>query len=202
MPSRCEAAFTSTIAPAVNKPAPAPPDRSDHLLLELVRQGDRVAVAELYERYASRLQRYVAPKTGGMYDADDVVQSAFRTFIASADSRHYDLPDGQDLWALLVVISLNKLRSRGRYATAQKRAGGSGPVFAEEAGRENDPSGVIDVRDALNRLPPLEREFVELRVAGHPVEDIATRLGKSKRTVERLLRACRQALSALVSGDG
>ena len=172
----------------------------DHLLLDRLRRGDRAAIAELYERYAGRLLRFVAPKTNGVYDADDVVQSAFRTFLASTTDG-YDLPDSQDLWALLVVMSMNKLRSRQRYAAARKRNGESGPIPADEAGRECDPSGVIDVRDALTRLPSLERELVELRVAGHPVDAIAERVGRSKRTVERLLRDCRITLAKLVAAD-
>src|SRR4051812_46149836 len=94
----------------------------DHFLLSSIRQGDREALAELYQRYAGRLERLVAPRTGGVYDADDVVQSAFRTFITTADNGHYDLPDGRDLWGLLVAIALNKLRSRIRYETARKRS--------------------------------------------------------------------------------
>jgi RNA polymerase sigma factor (sigma-70 family) len=159
-------------------------------------------VAELYRRYSGRLERLVAPRVGDLYDADDVVQSAFRTFIRTADRGHYDLPDGQDLWGLLVVIALNKVRSRSRYVTARKRAADSGTVSADEAGRESDPGGVIDLRDALERLTPAERELVELRATGHGVEEIARRVGRSKRTVERQLLACRRSLDKLVTaGD-
>ena len=175
-------------------------DRPDHTLLALIGRGDREAVAELYQRYAGRLTSFVASRTSGLYDADDVVQSAFRSFIRTADKGHYDLPDGEDLWGLLVVIALNKVRSRGRYAAARKRATAEA-VQADEAGRDEDPSGVIDLWDALKRLPPVERELVELRAAGLEVDEIALRVGRSKRTVERQLRACRQTLDRLVTSD-
>jgi RNA polymerase sigma factor (sigma-70 family) len=173
--------------------------RSDHFLLPLIQQGDRDALAELYERYAVRLGRVVAPRTGGIYDAEDVVQSAFRTFISTADNGHYDLPDGRDLWGLLVAIALNKLRSRTRYETARKRSPTGGRVEAPVV--ENEGNEAVDVRDVLERLPPEERELVELRVAGYVVGDIARRVGRSKRTVERQLQSCRDTLARLVATD-
>jgi len=176
----------------------------DQFLLSSIQDGDRDALGEVYQRYAGRLERLVAPRAGGLYDASDVVQSAFRTFITTADNGHYDLPDGRDLWGLLVAIALNKLRSRVRYETARKRspaAGRRGATCAEESFAENDGSEGVDVRDVLERLPPEERELVELRLAGHDVEDIARRVGRSKRTVERQLQSCRDALAKLVATD-
>jgi RNA polymerase sigma-70 factor (ECF subfamily) len=161
-------------------------------------------LAELYHRYAGRLGRLVAPSARGLYDADDVVQSAFRTFMAAADDGHYDLPDGRDLWGLLVVIALNKLRSRARSASARKRADGDWceVTAVARASRHGDESvEVADLRDALERLPTAERELVELRVAGHLVDEIARRVGRSKRTVERQLQSCRDSLAKMVAAD-
>jgi len=139
-----------------------------------------------------------------LYDADDVVQSAFRTFITSADNGLYELPDGRDLWGLLVVIALNKLRSRARYDAARKRRpleNRAGVALADVSAADAEGSEVVDVRDALERLSPAERELVEMRVAGHVVDDIARRVGRSKRTVERQLQSCRDTLAKLVASD-
>lgn len=178
----------------------------DQFLLTSIQDGDREALGELYQRYAGRLERLVAPRAGGLYDASDVVQSAFRTFMATADNGHYDLPDGRDLWGLLVAIALNKLRSRVRYETARKRSPMAGrrwitDVDVDVSLAENHGSEGVDVRDVLEQLPPEERELVELRLAGHVVEDIARRVGRSKRTVERQLQSCRDALAKLVNAD-
>lgn len=193
-------AFNTDPLPSDQPPAPLLCGAADHALLAGIGRGDRGAVAELYQRYAGRLTRFVATRASGLYDADDVVQSAFRTFIATSDNGHYHLPEGQDLWRLLVVIALNKVRSRVRYAAAKKRAVEGGEE-AESVGRSADPCGVIDLRDALERLKPAERELVELRAAGHGVDEIARRVGRSKRTVERQLRACRESLDRLVTAD-
>ncbi len=191
----------ATVPAPLTRGRMSPHARTDHFLLSSIRRGDRQALGELYERYAGRLGRLVAPRTGGLYDADDVVQSAFRTFITTADNGHYHLPDGRDLWGLLVAIAFNKVRSRARYDTARKRSPAGRVDPAEAAPTADEGREGVDVRDALERLAPEERELVELRVAGHAVDDIARRVGRSKRTVERQLQACRDTLAKLVASD-
>lgn len=111
------------------KPDETPEGRPDHVLLALTRSGDRAAAGELYERYARRLRDLAAHRTaGGPIEPDDVVQSAFRTFLAGVGRGLYDVPDGQDLWALLVVVALNKVRAYARSASAAKRAAAGCPT--------------------------------------------------------------------------
>ena len=178
--------------------------RPDQELLALTRAGDRAAAGELYERYADRLRELAGRRTaGGVVDADDVVQSAFRTFLAGVGRGLYDVPDGQDLWALLVVVALNKVRAYARSASAVKRSGGRRlPDPAAETLPDRaaaDPALLAATRDVLGRFSPLERELVDLRLAGHHVAGIAERLGRSKRTVERTLQNCRERLLTLMA---
>ena len=181
-----------------------PEGRPDNVLLALTRAGDRGAAGELYERYARRLRDLAERRTaGGTIEPDDVVQSAFRTFFAGVGRGLYDVPDGHDLWALLVVVALNKVRAYARSASAGKRAGG---------GRLSDPAaetlpdrGAIDpalaaaTQDVLSRFSPQERELIDLRLAGHHVKSIAHQLDRSKRTVERTLQSCRERLLTLMA---
>jgi hypothetical protein len=55
-------------------------------LLEKYRQGDDQAATELFRRYVSRLtvlaRARMAPKIARRFDPEDVVLSAYRTFIA------------------------------------------------------------------------------------------------------------------------
>ncbi|HEY1377013.1 MAG TPA: sigma-70 family RNA polymerase sigma factor, partial [Gemmataceae bacterium] len=57
------------------------------------------------------------------------------------------------------------------------------------------------VRDTLERLPPAERQMLELRMEGYEVSEIADRVGRSKRTVERLLQQARTRLKSLLDED-
>jgi RNA polymerase sigma factor (sigma-70 family) len=54
------------------------------------------------------------------------------------------------------------------------------------------------VEEALERLPPRHREVVQKRLEGHEVAEIARLLGRSKRSVERILQESRDRLSVIL----
>jgi RNA polymerase sigma factor (sigma-70 family) len=58
------------------------------------------------------------------------------------------------------------------------------------------------LRDALATLPESYREVVELRMEGYEVGEIAGRIGRSKRTVERTLQDVRRSFHELLNEDG
>src|SRR5947209_16143263 len=103
-------------------PAPLPSDRS--LLLRFQR-GHGDAATELYLRYAERLHALVLAQRGAdlaaRLDPDDVVQSVFRTFFRRAAQGHYNVPQGEELWKLFLVIALYKVRDTAAYHRADKR---------------------------------------------------------------------------------
>src|SRR6478672_1607750 len=102
---------------------------SDSSLVRRFRSGEDDAATKLYKRYAERLQRLAQRNTGldltPRFDAEDVVQSVFRTFFRRVRTGLYDLPAGDELWRLLLVISLNKIRTLAVYHRAQKRSVGA-----------------------------------------------------------------------------
>src|SRR5262245_46308569 len=102
--------------------ADAPSDRS---LLRRLRAGSEDAATQLYRRYAHRLRALARANTSAhrarRVDADDIVQSASRTFFAAVRQGLYDVPAGEALWTLLLVIALNKIRAEGLFHRAAKR---------------------------------------------------------------------------------
>jgi RNA polymerase sigma factor (sigma-70 family) len=50
------------------------------------------------------------------------------------------------------------------------------------------------IEDVLSRLPEASLPIIELRIDGYEVAEIAEQLGRSKRTIERILRAFRESL--------
>src|SRR4051794_12642248 len=102
---------------------------SDSSLVRRFRAGEDDAATKLYKRYAERLHRLAQRNTAldltRRFDAEDVVQSVFRTFFRRVRTGLYELPDGDELWRLLLVISLNKIRGLAIYHRAQKRNVGS-----------------------------------------------------------------------------
>lgn len=195
-------------------PTPESRPSSDQSLLRRFRRGDQDGATQLYLRYAPRVRALVKSKTSPdlarRVDADDLVQSVFRSFFQGVTHGYYDVPAGEELWKLFVVIALNKIRTKGSYFRAAKRdmrrtagpvAGGDGPDVPD--GHETEALGVLrlTVAEALDRLPPQQREVVTLRIEGYSVEEIARQSGRSKRTVERLLQEARRRLAQDLQGD-
>lgn len=186
---------------------------SDSSLLRRLRAGSEDAATALYLRYAPRLRHLTtvntSPQLARRVDADDIVQSVFRALFTGAGQGLYDVPDGEDLWKLLVVIALNKIRSAGVYHGAAKRDVRA-TAELERMGSEATADPDLDpdraflslaVRDTLGRLTADERRVIELRMDGYEVAEVAERAGCSKRTVERLLGQARAKLKRFFDED-
>src|SRR4051795_8567078 len=95
-------------------------------LLERWRAGDQRAATELYERYAGRLialaRSRLSGKLAARFDPEDVVQSVCRSFFARARDGRLVVGQTDDLWQLLVAITLHKLRRQVKHHQVGKRA--------------------------------------------------------------------------------
>src|SRR3954454_16489977 len=98
---------------------------SDHSLLRRFRRGQDDAPTLLFLRYAERLRalasRQSSPGMAARVDPEDIVQSVFRTFFRRAAAGQYDVPEGEEIWKLLLVIGLNKIRALGAHHRAARR---------------------------------------------------------------------------------
>src|SRR5947209_8356046 len=98
---------------------------SDHTLLERYRRGSDDAATQLYLRYARRLhglaQAQLGPALRRRVDLDDLVQSVFGSFFRRARHGYYDVPAGEELWRLFLVLALHKIRNQAAYHHAAKR---------------------------------------------------------------------------------
>jgi RNA polymerase sigma-70 factor, ECF subfamily len=186
---------------------------SDDSLLARFRDGDEEAATQLYHKYAQRLRAFVKARTSvalaARIDAEDILQSVFRSFFRAATTAVYTVPDGGDLWKLLLTITLNKVRAQGVFHHAAKRdvdatrsLNVEGSSLMIEAKEElGDAILQMALDDALRKLPDHQREIVELRLQGHEVQAIAQSVGRSKRTVERNLQQALARLTALFEKD-
>ena len=187
-------------------------DASDGELLERFRGGDDGAAAALYRRYAGRLRAVAEARRtaflAARIDAEDILQSAFRSFFRRAAEGHYQVPAGEELWQLLVVITLNKVRSSGTYHHARKRDA----RLTRDCGAAMDGVASGDeltynelrllVAELIERLPEAQQRMVQLRLEGYEVAEIAAETGRSKRSVERVLADFREALRSKMEGGG
>ena len=184
------------------------PDRSpsDHVLLKRFRDGEQDAATQLFLKYSQRLQALARSQTSealaARFDPEDVVQSVFRTFFRRASSGLYDVPDGDELWQLLLVLALNKIRDLASHHRAQKRDIGrtdSVAAWTEDASASNRDGASWEVLrvvldDFLESLPAEHAEIARLRMDGYQVDEISERTRRSKRTTERILNSMRKAL--------
>ncbi len=187
---------------------------SDHTLLSRYRRGDGDAATELYLRYAERLKMLARSKASSQLqrevDAEDMIQSVFRTFFRRAADGQYDIPEGDELWRLLLVIGLNKIRSLATYHRAEKRdfqktvvGEGADAAIQEHSSADDSALSVLKLTiDEMLTLMPVEyREIVDLRIAGFGVAEIAEKSGRAKRSVERILQEFRHKLDELIHDD-
>jgi RNA polymerase sigma-70 factor (ECF subfamily) len=175
--------------------------------------GDQAAADELFRRYADRLltlaRNRLSTRLGPRLDAEDVVQSVYRSFFAKARAGQYVLEHSGDLWRLLVVITLNKVRRQAVRHQAGKRAlDRERPMTAGAADGQGLPVAVLaqqptplaaaaladELAQIMRGLEPKWRQIFELRLQGYTLEEIADECGRSVRTVKRVISHIREGL--------
>jgi RNA polymerase sigma factor (sigma-70 family) len=181
-------------------------------LLRRWQTGDQSAAEALFRRYFARLHGLVrarlSDKMAARLDADDVVQSAFRSFFTGARDGRYVLKHSGDLWRLLAAITMNKMRHAERRHAAGKRCVDLEqlplPLRAELdedlVWMAHDPTPeeaailADEVQSLLRPLAPEQRRIVELRLQGYTLEEIAVEVRRSQRTVRRTMELVRERL--------
>ena len=179
-------------------------DPSDHSLLRRFRGGSQDAATQLYVRYAQRLRALVKSRCSSelarRVEPEDIVQSVFRRFFRRVSQGDYDVPAGEELWGLFLVIALNRIRAAESFHRAGKRDVRvtvpdvtSGGTLEAATAQDEVAYAVLQmtVEEALLHLQPQQRQMLELRVQGYEVAEIARHTGRSKRTVERNLQEIR-----------
>jgi RNA polymerase sigma factor (sigma-70 family) len=170
--------------------------------------GDPQAAELLFARYAARLtqvaEQHLSRKVAAREGGEDVVQSVFRTFFRRSAEGQFQIDTSAQLWRLLVKITLQKARTRGRYHAAGKRSAAAEVApeddswVAEALDREPDPAAaaeLVDLMEAmLEGMPPLYCRVLELRLQGMVPADVARELNISRNTVYRALDLFKQRL--------
>jgi RNA polymerase sigma-70 factor (ECF subfamily) len=184
---------------------------SDHSLLRRFRRGENDAATELYLRYAKRLlaltRKQTSPAFAARFDAEDVVQSVFRTFFRRVSEGLYDVPPGAELWQLLLIVAINKIRTLATHHRAQRRdvlkSFGSDELSRYSGTTDDMALHVLNlvIRELIDEMPEAQQKIVEMRIQGFQVDEIASATTRSKRTIERVLQRFRLRLSDLIEGQ-
>jgi DNA-directed RNA polymerase specialized sigma24 family protein len=183
---------------------------------DLVASDDADSAAQkLWERYFDRLVHLardrLRARSHGPADAEDAALSAFDSFCRGATAGRFPrLGDRDDLWPVLVTITVRKASDQVRRERRLKRGGGRVRGEHELGGADPDAGGVLD--EVVGREPTPElaammaeqylhlldrladealRRIAAWKLEGYSNEEIAARLGCGLRTVERKLGAIR-----------
>jgi len=192
---------------------PEPECNNDHHLLLRIQAGEAEAAKLLYERYAEHLKclatRQTTSSVTSRVDAEDIVQSVFRTFFRRVVHDHYWIPEGDDLWKLFLVITPNKIRNLAAYHTAGKRdarltVGLSSPQFhlTDPNNQDTEYTALkLMIQELLAKLPSIQQDMIQYRLEGYEIDEIAEKTKRSKRSVERILQNFRDQLKALLQSE-
>ncbi len=182
-------------------------DASDQTLVRAVRNGDQRAATELYDRYARRAFGLVYTQMSNwlatVTEPDDIVQSVFKSVFRGVTSGRYEAPEGNTLWSLIAVIAVRKTTGRARHHSATIRDSNRNVPLESlgdsELAQTYDCQGLaLDFKETLESLRESDQRVLLARIQGHSVEEIADRIGRTTRTVERSLQRIREKLADFV----
>jgi DNA-directed RNA polymerase specialized sigma24 family protein len=177
--------------------------------IQLLEQGEQEAAQPLWERYFARLAGVANKKLAGralaVADAEDLALSAFDSLCRGLQrGRFPELKDRDNLWRLLVVITARKVMRAVRREEARKRGGDRAADIAgltvcdleQIIGNEPTPEFLAEVSESFDRLlaclPAADLTRIALwKMEGYTNEEIAGKLGRARRTVDRKLRLIR-----------
>lgn len=173
------------------------------------------AARQIWNQYGDALlrlaQRNVGPSIRRREDEHDVLQSVFKSFCIRQERGQFDLSDRNDLWTVLVTLTLRKVANTFARHARQRRdfrrdvePDSDESDIAADIRVEQAPADVLTPEDAamigdemrrwLEMLPEQLQQIAFWKLEGYTNEEISgsDKLDCATRTVERKLERIRQ----------
>jgi RNA polymerase sigma-70 factor (ECF subfamily) len=188
-------------------------------LLDRLRAGDQAVAALVFHRFRHRLiglaRQHLHERLRAKLDPEDVLQSALNSFFCRFAEGQFQLDSWDSLWSLLVVITLRKCGAKVEYYRAGCRdvAREAAPPTTEESwaswqavAREPSPTeGLLLAELVVTLMRSLkderERRMLALSLQGYSTAEIAAEVGRTDRSVQRVLARVQAKLTALRDRD-
>ena len=181
---------------------PSESQEEDRSLLRRVVRGDQGAFSSLYDRYGASAFGLALKICNNRALAEDVVQEAFLSIWQRAG--RFD-PDRGSVASYLFAAVHNKAVDAVRHEESLRRREGGVAEFAAESGGEEVVEAAWlgvrrkEVRSAVSRLSPIQREALELAYfEGLTYSEVAEKLGVPLGTAKTRLRDGMIRLRALL----
>ncbi len=190
-------------------------------LIQDLKAGNQDAADEIWRIYFRRVvevaRRRLPPFPQDQQDAEDVALTAMHGLYDGAQGGRFDqLYDRDDLWRLLVAITRNKSLEQIRRNGRIKR-GGEFRLIHPADGASNPLQNLVDheptpesrlllqekVQILLNAIDdPLLRQIARWRLEELSCDEIAQKLGRTVRTIERKIERIRGIWQSLLPDPG
>ncbi|MDZ4848843.1 MAG: ECF-type sigma factor [Pirellulaceae bacterium] len=183
------------------------------MLADKRRVGDDSALELLFQQFAERLinlaRRKIATYYRNKVDAEDVVQSVFKSFLRRYRDERLDIRSGDSLWGLLTIITVRKCADRVEQLRASCRDVRREIMFssnlAHDSGayqlivdREPNPYEVVVLAETVEQLflgfESDDRAIIEFQLQGISTAETAVQLRRAERTVRRIRERVRNRL--------
>jgi RNA polymerase sigma-70 factor (ECF subfamily) len=177
-------------------------DITDELLLAAAKAGDREAFLLLFQRHRTPIFRFLYRLLGSEEAAEDISHDCFLDLVrCSEDSKFTEGSSLTQLYKRARILAMQYLRNLEEKTHRHTQTGdpqvrvGDQPQLAKADGEL-----VASVKQAIDGLPPLEREgLILFEYQRLDVNEIATIVEASDEQVRARLNGARQRLRAALS---
>jgi RNA polymerase sigma-70 factor, ECF subfamily len=178
-------------------------DTSDEALIELIAEGDKLAMQVLYGRHNVRVYRFIVRLTGNQTLAEDLVSEVFLDVWRQAEG--FESKSQVSTW--LLAIARYKALSALRRRTDEPLDDHMAESIEDTS---EDPETLVNAKDrsaivqkCLTQLSPAHREVIDL-VYYHEksVEEVAKIVGVPPATVKTRMFYARNKMADLLKQSG
>lgn len=191
-------------------------ETSVELVMRRLSVGDASAASEVFHRFSGQLielaQQRLNWRLRRKLDPEDVVQSAFQSFFRLHSEQTTHFANWEALWGLLSLITLRKCGRKLEYFKAACRdidlensqlmnASMIEDSRADWEAIANDPTPAQaailteTLENTLQQMTEQERQVATLCLQGYTTAEISADVGRSERTVQRILERLEIELS-------
>jgi RNA polymerase sigma-70 factor (ECF subfamily) len=125
----------------------------------------------------------------------------YKSFFRRYAEGEFALQSWDNFWGLLALLAVRKCgRWRERFQAKARDVAAevsSGEFLAREPLPEEAAALAETVEQVLHGLEPRERDMVMLSLQGYTVAEVSEQVGRTRRTVQRLLQRVRKRLERL-----